>query len=166
MFGTSRPPLSEAYIAQQRQSCLWLLRQFVVFARSLALLSAGNNIAARMAMMAITTSNSIKVNAVCLRGCTTTRFWFFTMELGINAMAGETYPTSTVPSLITICATQVGWRAFLKGSVQLSDHLSPRENNKNDDESQFNLLAHKTETVPIHAVLSASSVAVPDAARF
>jgi len=34
----------------------------VVFARSLALLSAGSNIAARMAMMAITTSSSISVN--------------------------------------------------------------------------------------------------------
>jgi hypothetical protein len=32
-------------------------------ARSLALASAGNNNAARMAMMAITTSNSIKVKA-------------------------------------------------------------------------------------------------------
>src|SRR5438045_1513734 len=60
-FGTSRPPLSEAYITQQRLSCLWLLMQLVVSARSLALPSAGSNIAARMAMMAMTTNSSIKV---------------------------------------------------------------------------------------------------------
>jgi hypothetical protein len=37
--------------------CLRLLKQEMRLARSLALESAGNSIAARMAMMAITTSN-------------------------------------------------------------------------------------------------------------
>jgi hypothetical protein len=43
--------------------CLLLLMQLAVLARSFALASAGNSIAARIAMMAMTTSNSIKVNA-------------------------------------------------------------------------------------------------------
>jgi len=42
-----------------------LLMHAVCLLRALALLNAGSNIAARMAMMAITTSNSIKVNPVC-----------------------------------------------------------------------------------------------------
>jgi hypothetical protein len=37
--------------------------QEALFARSFARAKAGNNIAARIAMMAITTNNSIKVNA-------------------------------------------------------------------------------------------------------
>src|SRR5271169_263273 len=41
--------------------CLTLLRQPVCCALRLAAASAGSNIAARMAMMAMTTSNSIKV---------------------------------------------------------------------------------------------------------
>ncbi len=44
-------------------SCLVLDRHRVAFARSFAAASAGNNMAARMAMMAITTSSSIRVNA-------------------------------------------------------------------------------------------------------
>jgi len=63
------------------------------------------------------------------------------MELGINAMAGETYPTSTVPSLITICATQVGWRAFLKGSAQLSDPFHDVTTIQMRMKNKFNLLA-------------------------
>ena len=39
------------------------------FARSLARAKAGSNIAARIAMMAMTTSNSIKVNALVRRLC-------------------------------------------------------------------------------------------------
>jgi hypothetical protein len=44
-------------------SCLRLFRQPIPSALVLALPNAGNNIAARMAMMAITTSSSIKVKA-------------------------------------------------------------------------------------------------------
>jgi hypothetical protein len=44
-----------------------LLRQAIVRARALALERAGRSMAARMAMMAITTSNSIRVKArLCL----------------------------------------------------------------------------------------------------
>src|SRR5579864_3736886 len=46
-----------------REICLLLLMHLAVFARSFALASAGNSIAARIAMMAMTTSNSINVNA-------------------------------------------------------------------------------------------------------
>ena len=47
-------------------TCFRLLTHPAVRARSLALLNAGNSIAAKIPMMAITTSNSIKVNA-CFR---------------------------------------------------------------------------------------------------
>ena len=60
---TIRSLLSEAYIFQAKDNCRRLLRQAVSVAFSLARLSAGNNIAARIAMMAITTSNSISVKA-------------------------------------------------------------------------------------------------------
>src|SRR5579872_7003690 len=43
-------------------SCFWLLRSVVAIAFILALASVGNSIAARMAMIAITTSSSIRVN--------------------------------------------------------------------------------------------------------
>jgi len=42
-----------------------LFRQDIPCALLLALLKAGNNIAARIAMMAMTTNNSIKVNPPC-----------------------------------------------------------------------------------------------------
>src|SRR5437660_1709072 len=45
-----------------RPICLVLLRQAAPNARSFALLNAGSSIAARMAMIAMTTSNSISVN--------------------------------------------------------------------------------------------------------
>src|SRR6266404_3051659 len=44
-------------------SCFWLLKHVAACALSFALLKAGSNIAARMAIIAITTSNSIRVNA-------------------------------------------------------------------------------------------------------
>ena len=55
--------LSPAYIMNPRPNCFVLFKQAVARALSFALLNAGSNIAARMAMMAITTNNSIKVNA-------------------------------------------------------------------------------------------------------
>ena len=44
-------------------NCLMLLMQSICCARNFALDNAGNNIAAKMAIMAITTSNSISVKA-------------------------------------------------------------------------------------------------------
>ncbi len=60
-LGPSQSLLSPAYMTQQTLSCLMLLRHFIVMALALALESAGSSIAAKMAMMAITTSSSIKV---------------------------------------------------------------------------------------------------------
>jgi hypothetical protein len=53
--------LSPAYILIAKPHCLRLLAHWARIAVALALLKAGNNMAARMAMMAMTTSNSIKV---------------------------------------------------------------------------------------------------------
>src|SRR6266704_1208013 len=54
---------SSAYILNANPHCLLLLRHAVAWALDLALLKAGNSMAARMAMMAMTTRSSIKVNA-------------------------------------------------------------------------------------------------------
>src|ERR1022692_1666742 len=53
--------LSSAYIRSARPICLRLFMQLARLAFSLAVASAGNSIAARMAMMAMTTRSSIKV---------------------------------------------------------------------------------------------------------
>src|SRR5882672_1793869 len=55
--------LSPGYIAQPSVSCFRLLTHWIWRALSLARLSAGSSMAARMAMMAITTSNSMRVKA-------------------------------------------------------------------------------------------------------
>src|SRR6202012_2732897 len=51
------------YIVHPKASCFWLLKHVACCARFLAEAKAGNNMAARIAMMAITTSSSIRVNA-------------------------------------------------------------------------------------------------------
>ena len=61
--------LSSKYMLQQRVSCLRLFRQEVVLAFSFDLASAGSNIPARIAIIAITTSNSINVNAQTRAQC-------------------------------------------------------------------------------------------------
>src|SRR6478736_6623850 len=55
--------LSPAYIVVAMANCRRLFRHWMRRAFSLALANAGNNIAARIAMIAITTSNSMSVNA-------------------------------------------------------------------------------------------------------
>src|SRR5581483_4279523 len=55
--------LSSAYIFIPMPTCRRLELHEIVQARCFALLNAGNNMAARIAMMAITTSNSMSVNA-------------------------------------------------------------------------------------------------------
>src|SRR4030095_9627752 len=52
-----------AYMASASPSCRRLFVQLTRKARFLALLNAGNNMPARIAMMAMTTSSSIKVKA-------------------------------------------------------------------------------------------------------
>src|ERR1019366_3092595 len=60
---TSTSWLSSAYIRQAKANCLWLFMHWMPWAFSLALISAGRSNAARIAMMAMTTSSSINVNA-------------------------------------------------------------------------------------------------------
>src|SRR5882724_10736 len=62
-FGTSRPPLSSGYIFQARASWRRLFMQWAPRAFCFALARDGRSMAARMAMMAMTTSNSIRVKA-------------------------------------------------------------------------------------------------------
>src|SRR5664279_3496559 len=57
------PVLSAAYCWMPRLICRKLFMQFVRRAAAFTRDKAGNNNAARMAMMAMTTSSSIKVNA-------------------------------------------------------------------------------------------------------
>ena len=54
---------SKAYICQQTCNCRVLLTQEAAFPLALARLKAGNNIEARIAMMAITTRSSMRVKA-------------------------------------------------------------------------------------------------------
>ena len=53
--------LSPAYMIQASVNCFVLFMQLIAQAFCFALLKAGNNIAARIAIMAMTTSNSINV---------------------------------------------------------------------------------------------------------
>src|ERR1043165_6602095 len=62
------PWLSSLYKAEAIPICLWLLKQLMALAFSFALLKAGSNIAARIAMIAMTTSSSISVNARARQG--------------------------------------------------------------------------------------------------
>src|ERR1700722_11268149 len=64
-YGRS-PLLSPAYICSARLTSFKLLMHLVRMARSLALARAGRSMAARMAMMAMTTRSSIRVKAVLL----------------------------------------------------------------------------------------------------
>jgi len=59
----SKSLLSSAYMIHPRASCLPLFMQLIPWDFVLAFPKAGKSIAARMAMMAMTTSNSINVNA-------------------------------------------------------------------------------------------------------
>src|SRR2546422_11348936 len=61
--GGIRSLLLSAYMASASPSCRRLFVQLTRKARFLALLNAGNNMPARIAMMAMTTSSSIKVKA-------------------------------------------------------------------------------------------------------
>src|SRR2546428_463127 len=63
LLGGKRSRWSTAYKWQQVSSCFRLFRQAMLNAFSLALASAGKSSAAKIAIMAMTTSSSIKVNA-------------------------------------------------------------------------------------------------------
>src|ERR1041384_5047101 len=102
-FGSSpaqiQPFHSSVYIWFATPSCFKLFMQATCLDFSLALESAGSNMAASTAMMAITTSSSIKVNAVkrlrlirnLLSPCTSRShsslgYDFFTKSLAINSL--------------------------------------------------------------------------------
>jgi hypothetical protein len=55
--------LSSAYMDQHSASCLWLFMHCVILALSFARCNADSSSAARMPMIAITTSSSTSVNA-------------------------------------------------------------------------------------------------------
>ena len=62
------PSLPSAYRIQASWICRRLFRQAIPCALALALANAGSSNAVRMAMMAITTSSSISVNALEMNG--------------------------------------------------------------------------------------------------
>src|SRR5689334_2360130 len=68
--------LSSVYSRQATINCFPLFMQWTPCALHLARDSAGSNMAARMAMMAITTSNSIRVNPVTRASPAGNRWWF------------------------------------------------------------------------------------------
>src|SRR6185436_1417034 len=78
---------------RERPICFWLFRHAVRCALALDFANAGSNSAARMPMMAMTTSNSIRVNA--LRG----RMLFFIPM----ALATQIWTLSVARHLHTIC---------------------------------------------------------------
>src|SRR5258708_14656355 len=76
-------PLSRAQVLKDNPTCFRLLVQLMRCARALARASAGSNMAAKMAIMAITTSNSINVKApILLRK-------FFIISAGFSCVFGR-----------------------------------------------------------------------------
>src|SRR5436190_19812935 len=73
-LGTRRPSLSSAYMVQQRLSCLRLLRQLTCWPLTLALDKVGRSRLARIAIIAMTTSNSMSVNPAFLASLAFLRF--------------------------------------------------------------------------------------------
>ncbi len=64
--GTALSSLSPAYMMNARSSCLRFERSWVFLAASLAWAKTGNSMAARIAMIAMTTRSSMSVNALDL----------------------------------------------------------------------------------------------------
>src|SRR6266550_2004241 len=92
-----------------RPICFRLLAQLMRKARSLAFDNAGNNIAARMAMMAMTTSSSINVNPACGRRENLQRFMRnFDLQLwthigAMNLRSRFRFLESAAGSLFMVC---------------------------------------------------------------
>ena len=59
--GAKESLLSIEYICQARTNCFWLLAQAAPVALDFALAKAGKSMPAKIAMMAMTTSNSMRV---------------------------------------------------------------------------------------------------------
>jgi hypothetical protein len=92
--GAMGPPLTSfslfiwAYAVQATVSCLRLLRHTTRLPCSRALVIAGNSMAISSAMMAMTTSNSMSENALCL----VIANYYYKEEQG-----GLTYPCNLLP---------------------------------------------------------------------
>src|SRR5437773_12552807 len=76
--------LSSAHVLKANPVCLRLLVQLIRCARALARASAGNNMAARMAMIAMTTNNSMRVKAPILLRRFFIRFLRFLFLVVVN----------------------------------------------------------------------------------
>src|ERR1700677_3307775 len=88
---TTRSLLSLAYIVQASANCFWLLKQVDCVAFSLARANAGSNIAAKMAIMAITTSNSINVKPFFIAVFDTTGYPFLSSSIDFGMVQNFLY---------------------------------------------------------------------------
>ncbi len=84
-------------VRKDKPTCFRLLTQLMRWARALARASAGSNMAARIAMMAITTNNSIRVKApIFLRGLFIDSAGSFLLFVGVRARGS--HDTSALPA--------------------------------------------------------------------
>lgn len=86
--------------------CFKLLTQVVRLARSFAFANAGNSSAAKMAMMAITTSNSIRVNARF-----SLRFRIIQIRVGFRSEYGTSFGRMSNPTFIPFQKKKALFRA-------------------------------------------------------
>src|SRR5580698_922449 len=96
-------------------NCFKLLRHFTPWACCLDLASAGSNIAAKIAIIAMTTSNSIRVNALALAA-----LWL--RQCGSLAQAQPTISGAALPSAPN------NQNGFDVGSVQFQGVVPPNSN--------------------------------------
>jgi hypothetical protein len=75
---------SSAYIVSESPSCFMLFVHWMRLAASLALARAGSNMPARIAMMAMTTSSSMRVNAALRAARLVFRKNFMLLSTGIS----------------------------------------------------------------------------------
>src|ERR1035438_5950430 len=118
---TSRSLLSPEYMVQPRSNCFMLLTHLMACARPLALAKAGSNIAARMAMMAMTTNSSISVNpcelvlrALILMGVLN---WFIIEQL----LCGDTH--NMAYAFLTTMDKNRSWIDFFNKQLGTLDEL-------------------------------------------
>src|SRR5438874_1419347 len=96
--------LSRAKVRNAKPTCLRLFTQLMRCARALARASAGSNMAARMAIIAMTTNNSIKVKAAnFLRRFFIELYWFLIWFLSEQAVIlfGFTGTVNTFENLLS-----------------------------------------------------------------
>src|SRR5437764_14954225 len=97
-------PLSSAQVLKDKPTCFRLFTQLMRCARALARASAGSNMAAKMAIIAMTTNNSIKVKAAnFLRRFFIELYWFLIWFLSEQAVIlfGFTGTVNTFENLLS-----------------------------------------------------------------